>query len=119
MGTKLDPEVVASEKLNDVELLIVDAAIESALRRIKRLRESARDPSVSPRVQLSALTPREREVMPLIVSGHSAREIGALLNISPRTVEIHRQSVLSKLGVSTTIDLIHMMNLAETSNDRR
>lgn len=52
------------------------------------------------------LTDREREILALTVEGHSSREIGKRLFLSPRTVERHRSNVLSKLGLKTRADLI-------------
>jgi DNA-binding NarL/FixJ family response regulator len=51
------------------------------------------------------LTPRETEVVKLIAEGHTSREIGELLNISDKTVERHRASVLDKLGLRDRVAL--------------
>jgi DNA-binding NarL/FixJ family response regulator len=51
------------------------------------------------------LTPRETEVVKLIAEGHTSREIGELLNISDKTVERHRASVLEKLGLRDRVAL--------------
>jgi DNA-binding NarL/FixJ family response regulator len=51
------------------------------------------------------LTPRETEVVKLIAEGHTSREIGRLLNISDKTVERHRASVLEKLGLRDRVAL--------------
>jgi DNA-binding NarL/FixJ family response regulator len=51
------------------------------------------------------LTPRETEVVKLIAEGHSSREIGALLQISDKTVERHRANVLDKLGLRDRVAL--------------
>jgi DNA-binding NarL/FixJ family response regulator len=51
------------------------------------------------------LTPRETEVVKLIAEGHTSREIGALLNISDKTVERHRASVLEKLRLRDRVAL--------------
>jgi non-specific serine/threonine protein kinase len=48
---------------------------------------------------LEPLTPREREVLRLLVQGHSDRQIAAALAISPRTVGVHVQHVLAKQGL--------------------
>jgi DNA-binding NarL/FixJ family response regulator len=53
----------------------------------------------------SPLTPRETEVVKLIAEGHTSREIGELLNISDKTVERHRASVLDKLGLRDRVVL--------------
>ena len=52
------------------------------------------------------LTERERDVAAFLVHGLTSKEIGRELSISPRTVEIHRASLLRKYGVHTTPDLI-------------
>ena len=48
-----------------------------------------------------ALTPRERDVMRLVADDHTSKEIGRILLISPRTVEMHVRSSLRKLGCTT------------------
>jgi DNA-binding NarL/FixJ family response regulator len=52
------------------------------------------------------LTSREKSVLQLIAEGHPNREIAKLLNISLKTVETHRSSVLKKLKVETTAGLV-------------
>ena len=51
------------------------------------------------------LTPREREVLQLLAEGRSVKEIAAVLDISPRTVEFHKYNVMEKLGLRTTAEL--------------
>jgi len=52
------------------------------------------------------LTDREREVLKLVVEGHTAREIADMLVISPKTVEWYKSSLMSKLNIHNTTDLI-------------
>lgn len=52
------------------------------------------------------LTLRQREILRLLVDGHSAKVIAARLEISARTVEFHKYSMMELLGVSTSADLI-------------
>lgn len=47
------------------------------------------------------LTPREREVLPLLVAGKTNKGIGEALNLSPSTVRQHVSNILSKLGAKT------------------
>lgn len=54
----------------------------------------------------ASLTPREREVMELVVAGRHNREIAALLEISVRTVEVHKARVMQKIEVTTLADLV-------------
>lgn len=55
------------------------------------------------------LTPREREVLQLITNGQSNKEAGRDLNISPRTIEVHRARVMEKLGARNTADLMRIV----------
>lgn len=55
---------------------------------------------------VAALTDREREVLDLLVLGHTNVEIASLLFLSSRTVETHRASIQRKLGVKSRADLV-------------
>ena len=50
---------------------------------------------------LSALTPREQEVLELLAEGNSNREIAAKLFIAPKTASVHVSNILAKLGASS------------------
>ena len=52
------------------------------------------------------LTPRQREVLQLIVDGHTMKEIAARLDISTRTAESHKYEMMQVLGVESTAELI-------------
>ena len=53
----------------------------------------------------SPLSPREEEVTKLVAESHSTEQIAQLLNISPKTVERHRENTLAKLGMRDRIEL--------------
>lgn len=55
---------------------------------------------------LIALSPREREVFRYLVNGNRAKEIAALLDISPKTVDTYRASMMRKLGVGDLVGLV-------------
>jgi DNA-binding CsgD family transcriptional regulator len=55
------------------------------------------------------LTPREREVAASLLDGLTSKEIGKLLAISHRTVEIYRARLMRKFKASTTADLVHKL----------
>jgi DNA-binding CsgD family transcriptional regulator len=63
--------------------------------------------------KMSLLTDREREVMYLVVEGYQNKEIGIKLNISPKTVEIHRARVMDKLKVRSTAQLVRYLTKYE------
>lgn len=54
---------------------------------------------------LAPLSARERELLPLLLDGASSKEIGRQLGLSPRTVDVHRASILAKTGAPTMRDL--------------
>jgi two-component system, LuxR family, response regulator FixJ len=55
------------------------------------------------------LTPREREVLALIAGAASNKEVGRQLEISPRTVEVHRGRIMNKLGAKNAADLVRIV----------
>ncbi|MEN8204552.1 MAG: response regulator [Pseudomonadota bacterium] len=58
--------------------------------------------------RLASLTPREREVMLLIVTGNANKEIATKLDLSTRTIETHRGRILEKTGAQSLADLIEL-----------
>ena len=73
---------------------IVDVVIEDYLR---RLQEND--------FPFSLLTPREREVFQLLAEGKTKRQIASRLHVSVRTVDSHRQHIMSKLGIRSVAEL--------------
>jgi two-component system response regulator FixJ len=69
----------------------------------------------SQRAQLSALiaslTPREREVMDLVVEGMSNKAVANTLGLSAKTVEVHRAKVMEKMNARSVSDLVKMSML--------
>lgn len=57
---------------------------------------------------LASLTPREREVMELVVAGRHNREIAETLGISARTVEVHKARMMTKLHAERVPDLVRL-----------
>ena len=52
------------------------------------------------------LTPRQREVLQLLAEGKSHKEVADILNISVKTAEYHKYSILDKLGLKTNAELV-------------
>ena len=63
-------------------------------------------PASQPNNAAEQLTPREVQVLRLIVQGYTNRQVGAELNISVRTVEGHRANLAGKLGLQSRVDLV-------------
>ncbi|HXC50936.1 MAG TPA: response regulator [Candidatus Limnocylindrales bacterium] len=59
--------------------------------------------------RLSSLTPREREVMALLVAGSTSKEVAYDMGISVRTIEGHRRRILSKLQVTSAAQLVRFV----------
>lgn len=70
------------------------------------LMQAMRDGSEADDDPVTKLTLRQREILRLLVDGHSAKVIAARLDISSRTVEFHKYSMMETLGVSSSADLI-------------
>ena len=69
-----------------------------------RLGEVSREPEPEPS-PLAVLSPREREVLAGIAQGRTNKEMAAILGISHRTVETHRESLMAKLDIRTVAGL--------------
>lgn len=65
--------------------------------------------------RMESLTPREREVMALVITGLTSKEIARKLGASPRTIEIHRTKVMEKMQADTLADLVRMALQAPTA----
>ncbi len=57
-------------------------------------------------ISAEALTPRETEVLKLLVQGYTNRQIGEELSISVRTAESHRANLSEKLGLHSRVELV-------------
>ena len=68
--------------------------------------------------RLARLTPREREVMELLIAGNTSKEIAVAMKVSVRTVEGHRRMVLSKMDVSSAAQLVRTVLGARGADSR-
>ena len=91
-----------------------EAIIETVRRALEIARDQARQshaaPGPSPEIvqRLALLTPREREVLDGLVAGRANKVIAFDLDISPRTVEIHRARVMEKMQARSLSQLVRM-----------
>ncbi|WNN43587.1 MULTISPECIES: response regulator transcription factor [Winslowiella] len=69
---------------------------------LRALRQTTQIPQ-----ELAELTPREKEVFELLVNGLSVKAIAGQLDLSHKTVHVHRANVLGKLQCATTVELVH------------
>ncbi|MBS0395265.1 MAG: response regulator transcription factor [Proteobacteria bacterium] len=68
------------------------------------------------RRRMQQLTPREREVLDLVTQGKANKVIAGDLNVSQRTVEIHRARVMEKMGASSLAHLVRMVIEADRTS---
>ncbi|MFI5195009.1 MAG: response regulator [Chitinophagales bacterium] len=64
--------------------------------------------------RINSLTEREMEIINLIKKGNSSREISNALDISLKTVEVHRHNILKKLKLRNSASLVNFMNTRST-----
>jgi FixJ family two-component response regulator len=91
-----------TKPFSDVDLL---TAIEAAIAQDRETRAARAELSVL-RQRYVDLTPREREVLPLVVSGLLNKQAAAELGISEVTLQIHRRNVMQKMHASSLADLV-------------
>jgi FixJ family two-component response regulator len=89
--------------------------INRALEKDKAMRGSLRERDEIRR-RMSQLTPREREVLELVTQGKANKVIAGDLNVSQRTVEIHRARVMEKMGAASLAHLVRMVIEAQREN---
>ncbi len=88
--------------------------VTKALQEDANLRQKATTRKQAQR-RCESLTEREREILQLVVTGQSNKEIARHLDISHRTVELHRMRVMQKTGARSIIELVTIAQAAEIS----
>ena len=88
------------------------ASLEEGFRRLSR-KEATQDRRMDAEVRLQALTPRERDVLDGLAQGLPNKTIAYDLGISPRTVEIHRANLMTKLGVRSLSEALRIAFAAQ------
>ena len=94
-----------TKPFRDQDLLdSINVAMEQNSRLVSEQRKQT---SLSKR--LSAITVRERQVFDLLIAGKANKVIAQDLNLSPRTVEVHRSNMMGKMKVRTITELIKLV----------
>ena len=87
-------------------------SLQEGFRRLSR-KEATGDRRKDAEVRLQALTPRERDVLDGLAQGLPNKTIAYDLGISPRTVEIHRANLMTKLGVRSLSEALRIAFAAQ------
>jgi two-component system response regulator FixJ len=109
------PTAVRALKNGAVEFLEKPFDGEVLLEQVRRaldvdaLRRRERDAGEVVRTRLSRLTPREMEILKLVVEGLSSKEIANKLDVSFKTVEAHRAKIMRKMEASGVAQLVRMV----------
>jgi FixJ family two-component response regulator len=80
-------------------------AVSNGIEKHRRLREEQKEMKTL-RARLDTLTPREREVFELVVSGMLNKQVAFDLEITERTIKAHRARVMEKMGAQSLQDLV-------------
>ena len=97
-----------TKPFDDTDLL---KAVEEALRRdaTVRMKKNEQDSIL---VRFKSLTPREYEILTYVITGMLNKQIAYTLDISEKTVKVHRGRVMEKLGVDSVAELVRLADKA-------
>ena len=115
------PTAVQAMKAGALDFIEKPITSNELLAGVERALEQARDSSkrvawhADAADKMSALTPRQREIMKLVLAGHPSKNIAADLCISQRTVENHRADIMKKMGVKSLPALARTALAAENN----
>jgi FixJ family two-component response regulator len=99
-----------------VESQALHSAIAAALAKDREQRRTAAEQAILRR-RFAALTPRERDVLPLVVSGMLNKQAAAVLGITEVTLQVHRGQIMRKMEANSFADLIRMTGRLEVSGE--
>ncbi|WP_173520163.1 response regulator FixJ [Ensifer sesbaniae] len=112
-------EAMKAGAVDFIEKPFDDNTIVEAIRRASERLSDAASPIESAediRARISTLSDRERQVLTAVVAGQPNKAIAFALDISPRTVEVHRANVMAKMQARSLPELVRMSLAAEAAD---
>lgn len=106
------PEVIAFSEYPEVAQELCNWVQQAISNERLRCRQASMRQTLLERASL--LTPREQQVMDLVVHGKLNKQIAAELSLSPKTIEVHRAHVMEKMQADSLADLVRMAVILET-----
>lgn len=106
--------IVGAMRAGALDYLLLPASPATVAALLKRIGSEAerltaqRQRKIEARDRIAVLSPREREVLDWLSEGSSNKTIARELEISPRTVEIHRANMMQKLGARHTAEAVRL-----------
>ena len=92
-------------------------AIQTGIER-DRARRAGEKNTAQLRERFHSLTPREKEVLAIVVTGLQNKQIAAELKLSEMTVKIHRGQMMRKMGAKSLVELVRMADTLKASKDK-
>lgn len=112
------PMAVRAMRAGAVDFLPKPFGTDELLAAVRRALESAaharegRDEVAALRRRVAELTPREREVLALVVSGMRNKQVGRQIGVTEKTVKFHRGNAMKKMGAASLAELVRMAEKA-------
>ena len=113
------PAIVRAMKLGAADFIVKPASEDDLLAALDRVSTSLQDSecrrnaAIAAVAQLKNLSPRELQILQGLLDGLSNKGIARRLEISPRTVEVHRANMREKLGITTVSEAVQLAIDAE------
>ena len=108
--------VIEDGAIDFIQKPINEERLLSAVAKAVRYDETHRGWTISEeeeKKRFQTLTSREKQILSLIAKGLINKEVSERLGLSPRTIEVHRQKGLHKLGVQTVSELVRLLSHIE------